>query len=147
MKLVLWDITWEAGLPVVMADLVGPDFPHVWRGSGCHPDPCVALSRALTEAIQSRLTYISGARDDIPALPVGPGVHRVFEAFAEPAGERRCDELPDLAGASVASDLALVVDRLAALGHEAFYVDLTRPETGVPVAFAFVAGLQELPHA
>lgn len=146
MKLVLWDLTWEAGLPVVMADLVGADFPHVWRGSGCHADPSVALSRAVTEAIQSRLTYISGARDDLPALPVGPSVHRVFDAFAEPAAERRCGELPDLAGPSIEGDLARVVERLAALGLPAFSVDLTRPEPGVPVAFAFVPGLQELPH-
>jgi len=146
MKLALWDVTWEAGVPVVVADLAGPDFPHVWRGSGCHPDPSVALSRALTEAIQSRLTYISGARDDLPELPSSPTALQVFDAFAEPAGERLFTALPDLSGASVSGDLAAVVERLASLALPAFYVDLTRPELGLPVAFTFVPGLREIPH-
>ena len=34
------------------------------HGSGCHPDPTVAWLRAVTEALQARLTHISGARDD-----------------------------------------------------------------------------------
>lgn len=146
MKLALWDFTWEAGVPVAVADLAGPDFPHVWRGSGCHPDPAVALSRALTEAIQSRLTYISGARDDLPTLTQAPAAHQVFDSFAEPEGERAFEALPDLSGASVAGDLAAVVERLAALSLPAFYVDLTRPELDVPVAFSFVPGLREIPH-
>ncbi len=146
MKLALWDVTWEAGVPVVVADLAGSDFPHVWRGSGCHPDPAVALSRALTEAIQSRLTYISGARDDLPALPSSPTAHQVFDAFTEPVGERSLAALPDLSGASVSGDLATVVERLSALDLPAFHVDLTRPGLGVPVAFSFVPGLREIPH-
>jgi ribosomal protein S12 methylthiotransferase accessory factor len=34
-------------------------------GSGAHSDPAVAFSRAVTEAAQSRLTTITGSRDDI----------------------------------------------------------------------------------
>jgi len=34
-------------------------------GAGTHADPAIALSRAITEAAQSRLTVIAGARDDI----------------------------------------------------------------------------------
>lgn len=35
------------------------------EGSGCHLDPNVAATRALTEAAQSRLTIIHGGRDDL----------------------------------------------------------------------------------
>lgn len=35
------------------------------HGSGCHPDPGIAWLRAVTEALQARVTHISGARDDI----------------------------------------------------------------------------------
>jgi ribosomal protein S12 methylthiotransferase accessory factor len=38
---------------------------YITDGYGCHLDPSVALTRALTEAVQSRLTMIHGARDDI----------------------------------------------------------------------------------
>lgn len=37
----------------------------VTRGSGSHLDPAVALLRALTEALQARLNFIAGSRDDI----------------------------------------------------------------------------------
>ncbi|NNH68751.1 YcaO-like family protein [Nocardia uniformis] len=42
-----------------------PDAPVIAAGSGAHTDPGVALSRAITEAAQSRLTTIVGTRDDI----------------------------------------------------------------------------------
>ncbi|MFI6768637.1 YcaO-like family protein [Streptomyces sp. NPDC050355] len=45
----------------------------VMQGSGAHGDPAVALSRALTEAAQSRLTQISGTRDDISSTAYHPG--------------------------------------------------------------------------
>jgi ribosomal protein S12 methylthiotransferase accessory factor len=38
----------------------------VFGGCGLHHDPAIALCRALTEAAQSRLTLISGVREDIP---------------------------------------------------------------------------------
>ena len=147
MKLALWDVTWEAGIPTVLADLAAPDIPNVWRGSGCHPDPAVALSRALTEAAQSRSTYISGARDDIPVFAGAATAVAIFESFEEPAGERRLDELPDLSTASVAADLEAVAARLASLGLELFWVDLTRADFGVPVIAAFVPGLLDPSHA
>jgi ribosomal protein S12 methylthiotransferase accessory factor len=34
-------------------------------GFGCHLDPAVALTRAITEAVQGRLSFIHGGRDDI----------------------------------------------------------------------------------
>lgn len=57
------------GLPVALAYLWSEDLPTVFAGSGCHPSPVIALTRALTEAAQSRLTVISGTRDDLPSEP------------------------------------------------------------------------------
>lgn len=37
----------------------------VMRGSGTHLDPEIALVRAITEALQGRLNFIAGSRDDI----------------------------------------------------------------------------------
>jgi len=37
----------------------------IFKGNGCHLDKTIALNRALTEAIQSRVTIIAGSRDDI----------------------------------------------------------------------------------
>ena len=38
---------------------------HPGAGDGCHLSPGIAALRALTEAIQTRLTYIAGTRDDL----------------------------------------------------------------------------------
>ncbi|MFJ3310284.1 YcaO-like family protein [Streptomyces sp. NPDC086549] len=57
------------GLPVALAYLWSEDLPAVCAGGGCHPSPVIALTRAMTEAAQSRLTVISGTRDDLPGEP------------------------------------------------------------------------------
>lgn len=36
-----------------------------FKGNGCHLNKKIALNRALTEAVQSRVTVIAGSRDDI----------------------------------------------------------------------------------
>ncbi|EJT04702.1 YcaO-like family protein [Rhizobium sp. CCGE 510] len=61
---------------------------EVTGGTGAHPFPVRAAIRAVTEAVQSRLTYISGARDDIsPATfsrSLPPLMRRAFDAVATP---------------------------------------------------------------
>jgi ribosomal protein S12 methylthiotransferase accessory factor len=146
MKLGIFDVGWEAGVPSFQVDLVAADLPNVWLGAGTHPSPAVALARALTEAAQSRLAYISGARDDLPRLCPGSGSHRAFEDYEPPAGGRRFGDVPDLSTESVARDLEAVVARVAAAGYDPFWIDLSRPEVGLAVGRVFVPGLKEVRH-
>ncbi|WP_183898838.1 YcaO-like family protein [Rhizobium metallidurans] len=69
----LFDIGSDIAVPCFTA-LLGPRtvlsgaevrFTEVTGGSGAHPSPVRAIIRAVTEAAQSRLTFVSGARDDI----------------------------------------------------------------------------------
>jgi len=55
------------GVPFFEAFIVADDGDpiSIARGSGVHPSRDVAAVRAITEAAQSRLTYIHGARDDL----------------------------------------------------------------------------------
>jgi YcaO-like protein with predicted kinase domain len=147
MKVVVYDLTWDAAVPCALARLAAPDLPNVWIGSGCHPSPEVAVCRALTEAAQSRLTYISGSRDDLLAFDLEHDPMALFDAFAEPAPARSFADLPDLSTSSVQSDLDAVVGRLDATGFEPFFADLTRSDVGVPVALSFAAGFHEVHHA
>lgn len=65
-------------IPCFAAALVDPDVGSpvfVNGGFGCHPIPEVALTRALCEAVQSRLTVIHGGRDDVAE------VYRRFDAM------------------------------------------------------------------
>ncbi|WP_132588086.1 YcaO-like family protein [Rhizobium sp. BK068] len=68
----LFDMTSDIAVPCFTA-ILGPAkrgkenirFVEVTGGSGAHLSPLRAAIRAMTEAVQSRVTYISGARDDL----------------------------------------------------------------------------------
>ncbi|RSS83676.1 YcaO-like family protein [Streptomyces sp. WAC06614] len=67
------DCTGSWGVPTFLARIWSAGVPWWFSGSGTHPDADVALSRALSEAAQSRLTAIAGARDDLPFIAYGTG--------------------------------------------------------------------------
>lgn len=67
LRLEVWDISTKMNIPAYLTILHNPDELRnvgMMMGSGSHSSSVVALSRAITEAIQARLTIISGARDD-----------------------------------------------------------------------------------
>ena len=66
----LFDQTTDLGIPTVLAVCAPADgviVRHfdVAAGAGTHPNPARAALRALTEAAQTRITSIAGARDDV----------------------------------------------------------------------------------
>jgi ribosomal protein S12 methylthiotransferase accessory factor len=69
----LFEVTSDIGIPTVAAYIGEPSvsatsrsrYVDVTFGCGTNPDVSKAALRAITEAAQSRLTYISGARDDV----------------------------------------------------------------------------------
>lgn len=91
-----FDMTNALGVPVVMASLPrslhAQDGPATRSAAGaaCRPDVYDAALAALLEAVQSRLTDISGARDDLSPLryrrdgvaskPVAPGANQAEQA-------------------------------------------------------------------
>jgi ribosomal protein S12 methylthiotransferase accessory factor len=69
-EVMTWNLTGDIKIPVVqcvifdaLETLYSSRIPAAF-GAGCHPSSEVALSRAMTEAAQSRLTVIAGSRDD-----------------------------------------------------------------------------------
>jgi ribosomal protein S12 methylthiotransferase accessory factor len=73
LTLMCWDVSYWPEFPTFHCRLVdlsnetGFSLPAT-EGWSCHPDPCVALSSCILEAVQSRLTIIAGARDDIEPM-------------------------------------------------------------------------------
>ena len=67
LNLYIWNIENHLGVPAyycVITDHHKQPFT-LFTGSGAHYTDKVALIRAITEAAQARLTYISGSRDDV----------------------------------------------------------------------------------
>jgi YcaO-like protein with predicted kinase domain len=151
----VWDVTSDIGVPAFSCTLVDRE-PNVNRpiapmiGLGCHPSRAVALLRAITEAAQSRLTVITGARDDVRARGNGPDEDlRAAQGFLskhkdEPT-PRGFHEAPDHAGETLDDDVAWEIDRLRASDlHQVVAVDLTRPELEIPVFRVVIPGLEPL---
>jgi ribosomal protein S12 methylthiotransferase accessory factor len=146
----VWDVTSDVGVPTFNCLLVGRQrfFADPEFGSGCHPDRGVALSRALTEAVQARTTYIAGTRDDfLPDLYTEPvRAKRLSDCRAlldsENSG-RSFQEIPSLESTVIADDIDWMVGCLGRAGMEqVLVVDLTRPEFGIPVVRVVVPGLE-----
>jgi len=132
-----------AGLPCVAARIVSPDYQVVTGGYGCHLSTGIATTRALTEAAQSRLTLISGARDDLSLRQFRP-VYRMLEMPPDAApGDSPPPRslLTATAHGSLLDDLVTLNDRCAtAFAAPPLLFDLTRHEVGTPVVRAIVPG-------
>ncbi|MCY0928629.1 YcaO-like family protein [Streptomyces sp. H27-H1] len=135
------------GLPCFLSWVACDEYPAPMFGFGCHLSPEIALTRAVSEAAQARLAYISGARDDLRedfgqvdtgllrSAPSGPGadIGSLVEAPV-PHG-------------SLAGALAHAVHRAAAaFSHPPLVVDLTREEIGVPVVKVVAPGSRICPE-
>ena len=137
LRVYLRDITSETGIPAVDCVVAEPRpggrfVAH--GGYGSHPDARVALTRALTEAAQSRLSMIQGGREDLPEVAVAkPPVERPDEAFGR-GPVVPFDAVASYPHQSLVEDVDWLVSRFRASGFPMVVaLDLTRPELGVPV--------------
>lgn len=152
------DITSDIGIPCYACTIVDEQFVRPrWRtlpafsGYGCHLSPAVALIRAISEAVQSRLTHISGSRDDIFPRDyhsaneddVSAQRRQILEVIPQLDLRRR----PSLATDSIDGDLRVLLAALRRIGIDsAIAVELTQPAFGIPVVKVMVPGL-EVPAA
>jgi len=150
MAVTVWEVGAGPALPVfeclIAEQAPGPLAPiSAARGFGCHPSRAVALVRSLTEAAQSRLTLIAGARDDIQLgddrdAPVGVRHAREAALRAGPGG-LAFDQLPNQDTVSFEADLALELQVLRSWGlQQAILVDLSLTEFDFAVVRAIVPG-------
>lgn len=147
-----WNITSDAGVPAFAASIFDAPAQHqrrmigMFSGYGCHLSPGIALLRALTEAVQSRLAMISGSRDDL--LPTAyrncrnaddlAALERVWE-LAPPVARLP----PDRSTESFEGDVSALLDAVRGMGLERVVVaDLGRGDIGIPVAKVVVPGLE-----
>ena len=135
-EVALLDLRVDTGVPVVGAVAwereSGIALPS---GFGCHLDPRVAASRALTEL--SQVTAVRVAAEGAP-----PQLATRPQLVPRPSPAVPMDEIPDLTGADTGEDLATCRRLLAAAGLEAFVLETTRAEIGVPAVRVVVPGMR-----
>jgi YcaO-like protein with predicted kinase domain len=147
----IWDL--EGIIPVVGCAIMEDPREPAWRtlgfyqGFGAHVDARIAIARAITEAAQTRLTYIAGARDDFfpfdYARATDPDVLAdLWERMAAPCDTPALfDDLPTRTTKSIDEDLEVMLDAVAADGSkQVIVVDITHPTLKVPVVKVIVPG-------
>ena len=150
-----WDITSDVGVAAFHAVILDRE-PNPGRaigpmgGMGCHPSRAIALLRALTEAAQSRLTMISGARDDLLVQRLDEQAYlrahaRFHERRAADGPRRSLTAVPTRENERFEDDLGFMLEGIRKAGCEqAVVVNLTKPELGVPVVRVVIPGLEVL---
>jgi ribosomal protein S12 methylthiotransferase accessory factor len=154
-----WDITSDVGVPAYSSAIFERGSRPGWRqigmfsGYGCHLSPAVALMRSLSEAVQSRLTMISGSRDDMFYADYrhctnADDLQKMAWSVATPPATLAFSARSDLATESFDGDLAVLLERVRSVGIRSVAVaDLTKPDIGIPVVKVVVPGLEAMSFA
>lgn len=151
----VWETTSDIGIPAFLCRIIErTDNPsHLLRpaaGMGCHSSKEVALLRALTEAVQSRLTFISGSRDDLDRGNydrfLSDDTRQNWRTSMEVYGEMRdFEEIPSRTGETFEDDVNWEIGRIQAVGiNQVLVVDLTKEEFGLAVVRVVIPGLESV---
>ena len=149
----LWNVTTDIGIAAFLCDIRDPSAGEPRRlrhfhGAGCHPSRAIALARSLTEAAQTRLTYIAGIRDDLlPSEYVEPPtadiVDALIDALCQENEPNSFRQVPSFAADDLVQDLQWELERLRSAGiTRAVAIDLTRPDFAIPVVRVVIPGLE-----
>jgi YcaO-like protein with predicted kinase domain len=149
----LWNVTTDIGIAAFLCDIRDPSAGEPRRlrhfdGAGCHPDRAIALARSLTEAAQTRLTYIAGIRDDLlPSEYVEPPtadiVDALIDALCQENEPNSFRQVPSFAADDLVQDLQWELERLRSAGiTRVVAIDLTRPDFAIPVVRVVIPGLE-----
>ena len=150
-RIFVWDL--EGPIPTAGAAIMEDPREPAWRalgfyqGFGAHLAPEVAVARAITEAAQTRLTYIAGARDDFFGFDYAKATDPelladLWDRLAAPCEEPALfDDLPRVETRGLGEDLeALVAICVEHGAPQVIAVDLTHEALRVPVAKVIVPG-------
>lgn len=153
LEVALWDVTSDLGIATIhclITDAADPQ-GHMGLGSATHTDRKVALAKALLEAVQTRMNYITGARDDLgfeefTAQGRAEKGRQAQALLRKATPQRDFAEIPNRPTLTFREDLDWLIDRLTAVGiEEILNVDLSSGIADISVVRVVIPGL-EAPH-
>jgi YcaO-like protein with predicted kinase domain len=141
--LFLFHCSFDIPIPVYWAIVIDKDGLPPFAGWGCHITSQVAAERAILEAIQSRLVYISGARDDIQRrnfdLLRNQDPTELIRIYSDlPATDTFTTQAMDF---YPNTEIALVLTKLGAWTQQILYKHILLP-FGLHAVKVFVIGLE-----
>ncbi|MGB9133230.1 MAG: YcaO-related McrA-glycine thioamidation protein [Methanosarcina sp.] len=149
-ELKVWLVPTDTGIPTVIAatdDAKLKDPALLVMGAGSHLKPEIAIARAITEAAQSRVVQIQGAREDTDRegfiRSVGYDRMKRLNWFWFGEGEKiSLSEMEDLSRNSPAENIDVILEKLKGLVERVLVVDLSREEVAVPVVRVIIPGFE-----
>ncbi|MEP4991233.1 MAG: TOMM precursor leader peptide-binding protein [Paracoccaceae bacterium] len=149
------DLTSDFGIPIFAALSRRTDKPEedIIYGFGCHLDPSVALSRALTELNQS-LEAVPAAngpasartyRGDVESVDWWHSVRVRQTPYLLPDPEvepRSLNDIADRSSEDIRQDIEFCVSTAKSLDIEVLVLDQTRPDVELPVVRVVAPGLR-----
>jgi ribosomal protein S12 methylthiotransferase accessory factor len=150
----VYDCTVDTDVPTYLAYVhdVMNGGTGIYRGYGAHLDVEIAIVRAITEALQGRLNFIAGSRDDIFRSAYWRTRCADLAAFAAAVARESGAESPAITRASRATpsfegDIHIVISRLVRCGiKHVIVVDLTPADFSGHVVRVVVPGLEGYMH-
>ena len=145
----LFDCSVDTGVPVAEAYIYDRLTRNLgwYKGYGAHLEPGIAMVRAITEAVQARLIYIAGARDDMFRRQFMS--HKQIDDASSIASLERLTPTVDarerasLATETFEGDIHLLFDRLRHVGLDQVIVfGLTLPQFSVSAIRVVCPGLE-----
>jgi YcaO-like protein with predicted kinase domain len=154
-EVAIWETTSDIGIPSFLCQISNQSSDsihaiHSFTGMGCHPAREVALMRALTEAVQCRLTLIAGSRDDMFRKEYENNYHaerllkgRYHDLLDMKGNVRHFDEVPTYYGDTFNDDIIWAIGKVQGADiNQVLVVELTKPEFNLSVARVVIPGLE-----
>lgn len=151
-----WSMAQDAGIAAFCCAITdvkpaGPPLPPA-GGTACHPVRAVAFVRALLEAVQSRVTLIAGARDDLTPDDYDGGAQRttdlILHSLSFGPGPLAWTAVPDCRASAAEAQLDLLVRVATEASPLPIYIHQHEPPAeGLWVVRALAPGLGDLGRA
>lgn len=137
----IWALNHDTDITTVVVatdDVRLKDAALLVMGAGTHLKPEIAVRRALTEAAQSRVVQIHGAREDTDregfVRDIGyDRIKRMNKYWYEDGEKVSVSELKDLSKTRPAESIDVIDEQLKKVTDSAIVVDLSRESIPVPV--------------
>ncbi len=146
----LWALSHDTEITTVVAvtdDTRLRDAALLVMGAGAHLKPEIAVKRALTEAAQSRVVQIHGAREDTErekfVRDIGyDRIKRMNKYWYEDDEQTSMRDLKDLSKNTPAESIDVVLEQLRNIADCAVVVDMSRESILVPVVRVIIPSFE-----
>lgn len=144
-KLKIWHITDKTNISSFHCALYDLDLlgtKKIFTGTGSHFKKSIAICRAISESAQSRLTYITGSRDDIFSDYYNVSHDSCYyKVEPELVGLSYTNCIETSSEMSFSSDVKKILNCIKTIGiTEVYFVERTRDDIGLPVTQIIIPG-------